>query len=267
MFRSKDRQKCQQLFQKYYAGRKFHDALYRDLIEKYLRPGQRLLDAGCGRYMKFCREFSGTAQVVGIDLESTLDTDNRRFPFGVRGDLGHLPFPADHFDMVISRSVVEHLEDPKRVFREFYRVLRPGGKVIIITPNKYDYVSLIAALTPYRLHRVLVSKIFQVSEDDVFPTLYRANTLGTMRKSMQSERLVEIELATINHYPAYLMFSPVLFRLGVLYERLTSWEGLRELRGSILCVFEKPVAPAKEDVAQRTGQQLKNFSGSRVGVS
>src|SRR5207302_7081240 len=115
---------------------------------------------------------------VGIDLESTLDTDNRRFPFGVRGDLGHLPFPADHFDMVISRSVVEHLEDPKRVFREFYRVLRPGGKVIIITPNKYDYVSLIAALTPYRLHRALVSKIFQVSEDDVFPTLYRANTRG-----------------------------------------------------------------------------------------
>ena len=45
---------------------------------------------------------------------------------------------------------------------------------------------------------------------------------------------------TINHYPAYLMFSPVLFRLGVLYERLTSPRLLRSLRGSILCVFEKP---------------------------
>jgi hypothetical protein len=35
------------------------------------------------------------------------------------------------------------------------------------------------------------------------------------------------------------MFSPVLFRLGILYERLTSLELLRSLRGSILCVFEK----------------------------
>ena len=32
----------------------------------------------------------------------------------------------------------------------------------------------------------------------------------------------EREMETINHYPAYLMFSPVLFRLGVLYERITS---------------------------------------------
>src|SRR5947209_5499122 len=145
MFSSRDRQKCQQLFEKYYAGRKFRDALYRDLINRYIAPGQRVLDAGCGRYMTFSKEFSGIASVVGIDLDSSLETDNVRTPFGVRGDLGRLPFPGDCFDMVISRSVVEHLADPWEVFREFSRVLRPGGKVVIITPNKYDYVSLLAA--------------------------------------------------------------------------------------------------------------------------
>src|SRR6476620_8573336 len=123
MFRSKDRQKCQQLFDKYYRGRKFHDDLYRDLIRKYLQPGQRLLDAGCGRYMRFCKELSGTADVVGMDLDLTFDTDNKRQPFGIRGDLSRLPFPANHFDMIISRSVVEHLADPAQMFREFCRVL------------------------------------------------------------------------------------------------------------------------------------------------
>jgi hypothetical protein len=44
----------------------------------------------------------------------------------------------------------------------------------------------------------------------------------------------------VNHYPVYLMFSPILFRLGVLYERLTSKPGFESLRGTILCVFEKP---------------------------
>ncbi|MDX1978651.1 MAG: methyltransferase domain-containing protein, partial [Bryobacteraceae bacterium] len=151
-----------------------------------------------------------------------------------------LPFADASFDMIISRSVVEHLADPPRVFREFARVLRPGGKVVIITPNKYDYVSVLAALTPYRLHRSLVSRIFRVPEDDVFPTLYRANTLKSIRRAFAGAGFAVREIETINHYPAYLMFSPLLFRLGVLYERLTSLALFRQLRGSLLGVFEKP---------------------------
>jgi SAM-dependent methyltransferase len=210
------------------------------MIGKHLRPGQRLLDAGCGRYMSFCREFSVSASVVGIDLDSVLETDNRRPPFGVRGDLSRLPFPPEYFDIVISRAVIEHVEAPPLVFREFARVLRPGGKIVIITPNKYDYVSLIAAVTPHRLHQLLVSRIFPVSEHDVFPTLYRANTPSALRKAMNAAGLDQKELEMLNHYPAYLMFSPLLFRLGILYERLTSLEALRLLRGWILCVYEKP---------------------------
>jgi len=198
-----------------------------------------MLDAGCGRYMNFCKEFTPFARVVGIDLESTLETHNQIAPFGVRGDLSQLPFSEESFDLVISRSVIEHLDDPSKVFREIYRVLKPGGKVVIATPNKYDYVSVIAALTPHRFHQVLVSKIFQISEHDIFPTLYRANTPASMRRALHSAGFVERELETVNHYPAYLMFSPVLFRLGLIYERITSLKMFHLLRGSILCVFEK----------------------------
>ena len=174
-------------------------------------PGQRLLDAGCGRYLNFGKEFSDLSFVVGVDLVSKFETDNQGSPFGVRGDLSYLPFRSNCFDMVISRSVIEHLEDPKQVFREFYRVLRPDGKLVIVTPNKYDYVSLVAAVTPYWLHRKLVSKIFPVSEDDVFPTLYRANTLSSIKRALVSAGFIEKELRTINHYPAYLMFSPLFY--------------------------------------------------------
>ena len=239
MFSEHDRQKCLELYRRYYAGRKFHDALYKERIERHLRPGSQLLDAGCGRYLRFCHEFAGTADVVGVDLEESFETHNERRPFAVRGDIGALPFPSESFDMVISRSVVEHLTNPAQVFREFFRVLRPGGKIVIITPNKYDYVSIIAAITPYRWHRALVSRIFRIPEDDIFPTLYRANTMSALRKAMTAAGLVEVALDTINHYPAYLMFSPLLFRLGVIYERLTSLRPFRSLRGSILCVFEK----------------------------
>ncbi len=244
MFRQKDHDKCAELYEKYYSGRKFFDSLYREAIRRHLKPGQRLLDAGCGRYLTFSKELTDTAHVVGIDLESVLETDNRQPPFGVRGDLGQLPFQAGYFDIIISRSVVEHLDNPLAVFREFSRVLRPGGKVVIVTPNKYDYVSLVAALTPYSLHRSFVSRIFPVSEDDVFPTRYRANTLSALDRTMRMAGFLSRELDTVNHYPAYLMFSPVLFRIGVLYERLTSLRPFRSLRGSLLCVFEKQPATA-----------------------
>jgi SAM-dependent methyltransferase len=165
--------------------------------------------------------------------------------------------------MVISRSVVEHLKDPPQVFQEFARVLRPGGKVVIITPNKFDYVSLIASITPYSLHRLVVSRIFCVSEADVFPTLYRANTLRAIRKALRSAGLIEMELLSINHYPAYLMFSPMLFRLGILYERITSLDFLRSLRGSLLCAFEKP-----ENVAGSENRDCVELTRSaRVEVS
>jgi hypothetical protein len=59
MFRQKDRERCAQLLEKHYAGRKFHDTRYREMLAKHLKPGSRLLDAGCGRYLTFCYEFSG----------------------------------------------------------------------------------------------------------------------------------------------------------------------------------------------------------------
>jgi len=264
MFTTKDRDICWRLYDRYYKGRKFCDAFYRAAIRRNISPGQRMLDAGCGRYLKVCKEFADTAEVVGIDLESVLETDNKSAPFGVRGDLGHLPFPSEYFDLVISRSVVEHLEEPRRVFSEFARVLKPGGRVVILTPNKYDYVSVIASITPYEVHRRLCAKIFQVSEDDVFPTLYRANTPKAIRKALGASGLIEVELETINHYPAYLMFSPVLFRLGVLYERLTSMKALWGLRGSILCVFRKATQEVARSAAERPS--LKQHQGAGVEV-
>jgi hypothetical protein len=78
---------------------------------------------------------------------------------------------------------------------------------------------------------------------------------------MSQAGLVQREMDAVNHYPAYLMFSPLLFRLGVLYERVTSLRMLESLRGSILCVFEKPASerlPAGAAIVRH---------GERAGVS
>lgn len=57
-----------------------------------------------------------------------------------------LPCPDGSFDAIISTEVIEHLENPRAVFREFSRLLRPGGGLLVTTPNQESIRSL-AALT------------------------------------------------------------------------------------------------------------------------
>ena len=121
------------------------------------------------------------------------------------------------------------------------------------SPNKYDYVSIIAAMTPYRVHRRLAARIFQITEDDVYLRRYTGPIpFRQFEESFGAAGMTEAAMQTINHYPAYLMFSPTLFRLGVLYERITSLRIFSSLRGSILCVFEKPGQSSPERRRART---------------
>ncbi len=62
-------------------------------------------------------------------------------------------FPDGAFDVVVSAEVIEHLENPRSVAREWFRLLKPGGRVLISTPNNESWRSLVALVV--RGHFVL----------------------------------------------------------------------------------------------------------------
>jgi SAM-dependent methyltransferase len=94
-----------------------------------------------------------------------------------------LPFDDESFDLIVSDFVFEHLEQPEQLSKELQRVLRPGGWLFARTPNKYGYVAIVASLVPNRLHTAVLKYIQPDRKDlDVFPTYYRINTLGHMKK-------------------------------------------------------------------------------------
>jgi 2-polyprenyl-3-methyl-5-hydroxy-6-metoxy-1,4-benzoquinol methylase len=73
------------------------------------------------------------------DLESTAEW--------IEQDLNvPLPNRGDAFDVVVAAEVIEHLENPRSMMREVFRVLRPGGVALITTPNNESWRSLIALL-------------------------------------------------------------------------------------------------------------------------
>jgi SAM-dependent methyltransferase len=214
-------------------------ARLRGALSPFIHSGAAVLDAGCGREMTFAREIGPLARrIVGVDI----DTHLRRYEgaFACRGNLGRLPFRDESFDAIVSLSVMEHLDDPAQVLAELHRVLRPGGGLVLLTPNRFDYVSILAQATPHWFHQWIVSRTLAKSEQDVFPTLYRANTRRRLTELLRRSCLAPERIEFFNQYPAYLMFSRTLFSLGVAYERVTSrWELLAPLRGWLLAVARK----------------------------
>ncbi len=103
----------------------------------HLRPGMRLLDAGCGPGTMTIdlAEIVSPGEVVGIDIEPSQielarTTAAERGASNVRfevSDLYSLPFPDEAFDAVFLHGVLEHLRDPVRGLREVLRVLKRGG--------------------------------------------------------------------------------------------------------------------------------------------
>jgi SAM-dependent methyltransferase len=106
-------------------------------VLRRLAPGGRLLDAGCGEG-HFLRRASAFYDVAGFDLSLDGVAAARRNSGAtdiVRGSAQAIPFPDKAFDIVTCFDVIEHMPEPAAFFREATRVLRPGGILLITTPN------------------------------------------------------------------------------------------------------------------------------------
>lgn len=208
-----------------------------------IEPPDSVLEIGCGRTAPSLQRLRGKAGALyGIDV----------VPFAADADGLHLfnesvtdmtSIADGAMDLVYSRSVMEHIADVDAAYREIFRVLKPGGKYIFLTPNRYDYASVIASLVPNRFHSKIVRYTEGRQELDTFPTFYRSNSLSRIRALADSAGFHVIELARLGQYPAYLQFSRTLFWLGCLYEKGLARSRLLDcLKGWLICVLQKPAA-------------------------
>ena len=94
-----------------------------------------VLDVGCGTGLMAARLAAGGRRVVGLDIAAAmLAPQRRRAPRArfVLGDAEALPLRAGTFDAVVNLISVHHYPDPARAVGEFRRVLRPGGRLVLV---------------------------------------------------------------------------------------------------------------------------------------
>jgi 2-polyprenyl-3-methyl-5-hydroxy-6-metoxy-1,4-benzoquinol methylase len=107
-----------------------------------LVQGAQVLDAGCGEGYGADLLAASAAEVIGVDLdEGVVAHAGHRYPRArfEKADLLQLPFPDASFDAVVTFQVIEHLSEPRAFIAECARVTRPGGRLILSTPNRLTF--------------------------------------------------------------------------------------------------------------------------------
>jgi 2-polyprenyl-3-methyl-5-hydroxy-6-metoxy-1,4-benzoquinol methylase len=123
--------------------------IYELLLATALRtiePHAEILEFGAGSILKMLRSAGFHGRITAADIlprpaDVTGDTS------WIETDLNEPLSIADRsFDSIISTEVIEHLENPRATFREFGRLLRPGGQLLLTTPNQESIRSLLSLL-------------------------------------------------------------------------------------------------------------------------
>ncbi|MBX3169828.1 MAG: methyltransferase domain-containing protein [Candidatus Eremiobacteraeota bacterium] len=137
----------------------------------------QILNVGCGlsQILKYIDPRHG---YTGVDVdERSLRTCRQRFPqarFEVCGPF-ELPFPDASFDVVFATEVIEHVLDPQRWLREVMRVLKPGGRLQLSTPNYGDFLLALVESTFLEL----VARLQGFTRKGIHPTPFSQNLLRT----------------------------------------------------------------------------------------
>jgi SAM-dependent methyltransferase len=137
-------------------GRAYFESFV-DVVRGCSSPGDRILDIGCGTGESTRLIMQCDRNVVGTDL-SSLFLRSSGGPHGVEpsfvaSDASRLPFPDRSFDVVCAMEFIEHTWPVEPVLHEMDRILKPSGRIVMMSPNLLSPLLPLRDLPEMVLHR------------------------------------------------------------------------------------------------------------------
>lgn len=157
-----------------------------DRLQPALPPACRTLDVGCGTGANAPALRPYSRWLVGLDAAAApLSVGRNEHDLRLRGDAAALPCADQAFDLVVALDVLEHLDDDNAAACELWRVLRPGGVLLVFVPalkilwGLQDDVSLHRRrYTRSMLQQVITLAGFEIERLSYFNTLLFAPILA-----------------------------------------------------------------------------------------
>ena len=116
--------------------------------------------------------------------------------------------------------------------------MKPGGRVVVFTPNRWSAVSILTVLVPNRWHHRLTGLLWSTRAENVFPTFFRMNTRRRLRAAFEAGGFQELAFARLDTVDTFHRF-----RATYLLE-LCLWRALRQFgvgypESTLLGVYRK----------------------------
>jgi ubiquinone/menaquinone biosynthesis C-methylase UbiE/chromosome segregation ATPase len=160
------------------TGERFHpemrgviryEHLHRYALCLDMVAGLDVLDIACGEGYGSALLASRAKRVTGVDLETRAIEHARRTYYhpNVRflaGDCVAIPAADDAFDVVVSFETLEHVDQQDQMLSEIRRVLRPGGRLVISSPNKLVYSDEVQFTNPYHVRELYYDEFLRLLE-------------------------------------------------------------------------------------------------------
>ena len=214
------------------------DDHYEAILGRLVKPGTRWLDVGCGRDLlptnpKLAAELAGRcSEVVGVDPDDNV-LENPLLHRRVKGTIEDFP-DTDTFDLITLRMVAEHITEPEVVVRHLSRLCKPGGIVLIYTVDAWAPLSVVAWLTPFRLHHPIKKLLWKTEDRDTFPVVYRMNSRRRLRRLFQEAGCAELlfeYLPDCRTFARFRWLHWLELKAWKVFERIGLWYPERCLLG------------------------------------
>ena len=219
------------------------DLLFRERILSVMGSEMSCLDYGAGRGNVKQLDFRGHASfIAGVDPDEAV-FENPYLNEAKILDLEtqKIDYPDSVFDVIYADNVFEHVTGPTKTLSELKRVLKPGGQLLIKTPNVWHYMPIFARLSPSWFHR-FYNSLRGREVVDTFPTKYEFNSKTIVKKLAKEVGLEVKQVETIEGRPEYLRIFWPLYLLGTCYERIVNSSSLFEgLRCVLYIHLQKPM--------------------------
>jgi ubiquinone/menaquinone biosynthesis C-methylase UbiE len=174
-----------------------------------------------------------------LDYDHASLKNHKTIKLCIHGDISHLPFLDEAFDLVTSNMVLEHLQNPEIQLQEIFRILKPEGLFIFHTPNLRCYSTLFARLLPMSLKSKLIWFLQKRKDQDVFPTYYRINTTRDIKRIAELTGFQIKKIRLIVSSAQCVMLPPIII-LELLLIRLLMTRFGRPFRTNMISILKKP---------------------------
>lgn len=203
-----------------------------------LTAGATVVDVGGGRRCSFAHQLAANndVRVIAVDISPTeLAANTTVDETRVANVVEHLPFEDGKIDLLVSRTLLEHVESVEAAARNMARVLRPGAQTLHLLPCRYALFAIAARVFRFSFAKQLLHMLIPATRGVVeFDVFYDHGHPDELERIFRKAGFREVRTECTWDQADY--FHPVfpVFLLVLLYQRLVEALAIRRLSSYVI---------------------------------